>query len=52
MLFFSFFGRGWDLALSEGYAVGQAHKRIALLRFAFNSSRSRGFREKPGYEGP
>jgi hypothetical protein len=29
-----FFRKGWEKALSEGDAVGQAHKRIALLRFA------------------
>jgi hypothetical protein len=29
-----FLKRGWDKALSDGGAVGQAHKRIALLRFA------------------
>jgi hypothetical protein len=29
-----FLRRGWDKALSEGDALGQAHKRIALLRFA------------------
>ena len=28
------FGRGWDKALPKGDAIGQAHKRIALLRFA------------------
>jgi hypothetical protein len=26
--------RGWDKALNKGGAVGQAHKRIALLCFA------------------
>jgi hypothetical protein len=47
-LFFSF-GKGWNKALSEGDSVGQAHKRIALRRFA--ASRSRGFREIPVDEG-
>jgi hypothetical protein len=47
---FLFLKRGLDKALCEGDAVGQAHKRIALL-YALPASSSRGSREKPGNDG-